>query len=199
MESTLKFILHNVHEEDHQEVKPIPKFTAKSKKKTGGRLQTLQTYEGYTIKLANTSCISFEGESKGHCWWDHHPYDGDLICMPYIHTQIRNPGHQDKHTFIGLGSFCSMFCLWSYVMEEMKKQYHLRDSRIETVIELTRLAFSLMFDTDVVLKCSPDWKLLDTYGGPLSVTHFRKASYDKTYTPLGNIVFKPALVSYLTQ
>lgn len=201
MQNPMKFVLHGVQVNDQNaNAKAVPKFAPKLKKKTNGRIQTQQTHEGYIVKLANVVSVAFESESKvQHCWWDTQPYDDELICIPYQHKILRDPGHPDKHEFKGIGSFCSIFCLWAYLCEEQTKQYHLRDTRIETAVHLTKVAFRAMFDRDAVLKAAPDWRLLDIYGGPLSISQFRKASYDKSYLKLGNIIFEPAAIQFLQE
>ena len=200
MQDAMKFVLHGVQVSEAPVPKTAPKFAPKVKKKVGGRVQSHQTHEGYIVKVANVASVVFEGENRTqHCWWDTQPYDDDLICIPYQHEVLRDPGHPDKHRFRGPGSMCSMFCLWAYLCEEQRKQYHLRDPRLETAMQLTKVAFRAMFDRDVVLKAAPDWRLLDIYGGPLSIAQFRKASYDKSYARLPNIVFEPAAIQFLQE
>lgn len=205
MQTGLKFVLHGVHigENSMQINKPVaPKFAPKTAKKPNGRaqVQTNQTHEGYKVKIANVSNVAFEGDAKTQCcWWDTQPYDDNLICIPYQHKVTRDPGHPDKHTFKGPGSFCSIFCLWAYLLDEQGRQHHLRDGRLEVAMQLTKVAFRVMFDSSVVLKAAPDWRLLDIYGGPLTIFQFRKASYDKTYVRLPNIIFEPAVLQYLQE
>lgn len=200
MQDPMKFILHGVHASDNSAAKTPVKFAPKIKKKTGGRVQTAQTHEGYLVKMANVISVSFEGEKLvQHCWWDTQPFDEDPICIPYEHRSVRDIGKPTKHVFRGPGGFCSIFCLWAYLMEEQSKQYNLRDTRLETAIQLAKVAFHAMYDTDIVLKAAPDWRLLDIYGGPLTISQFRKASYDKSYVRLPNIQFEPAAIQFLQE
>ena len=200
MQDALKFILHGVHASDNLPAKPSSKFTSKPKKKAGGRIQTGQTHEGYLVKMANVASVSFEGEKVvQHCWWDTQPFDEDPLCIPYDYQSIRDIGKSTKHVFKGPGGFCSIFCLWAYLMEEQRKQHSLRDSRLETAIQLAKLAFHAMYEPDIVLKAAPDWRLIDIYGGPLTISQFRKASYDKTYTRLPNVLFEPAAIQFLQE
>lgn len=195
------FILHGVHLEAVGAIKAAPKISqAKTKKKaTRVKVESLQTYEGYTINIANTDYTKFESETPQtkHCWWDRCPYDEDLICLPYEFESRRLPSGKIEMTFRGPGSFCSMFCLWAYIQDEQNRQYHARDPRIEKCAQHARIAFSSMFGPDVVLKASPHWKMLDIFGGPYTIDEFRKASYNKVFVKLGNVSFKPCPESFI--
>jgi len=198
MDSTpLKFILKGVTFANVTPTKAPPKFTAKPKAKPNGKMQGMTTYEGYTVKLANVSNVNFEGEHQvQNCWWDTQPYDDELICIPYEFKRVKVLGKPDKLEFKGPGSFCSIFCLWAYLCDEQRKQPHLRDSRLDAAMSNTRIAFNSMFTRDIVLKSAPDWRLLDIFGGPLSIIQFRKSSYDKVYIKLPNVNFNPTVLTY---
>lgn len=189
----IKFTLKGVFLRDL--TKKSSKFHAKVKKRPQTKIHAKTTTAGYTVKIANLLSVKFESDNdKQRCWWDHHEYDDSGVCIPYKYERIGQ-----MHHVSGKGSFCSMFCLWAYLLEEQKKQYHLRDFRLEKSIELTQFLFSKMYTDDVALKPSPDWRLLDCYGGHLTINEFRKSSYEKTYTSLGNVVFDPAVIQYLVE
>lgn len=201
-----RFVLRGVFPEKPGEVKPVPKFvTAKAKGKPGGKIkvQSFNTHDGYTVKIARTECVSFNEENgeeikSSNCWHDKQPFDESPLCIPYEYEIVKDRLGKKTHIFRGPGCFCSIFCLWSYVFDEMLKQYHARDPRIEKAYQHTKIAFGLMFDVnDVVLKRAPDWRLLDTFGGPLSIAEFRKASYDKTYIKMPSIMFESTRENFM--
>ena len=187
---TLKGVfLHNV-------VKKSSKFHSRVKKKGQTKFQTNRTNEGYSIKTANTLTVKFDqGDNlTNHCWWDHHPFDNDEVRIPYKCEKIDGVYHTQ-----GPGSFCNMFCLWAYLREEQKKEYHFRDPMLDHSIELTKFLFEKMYPADTALKAAPHWKMLQKYGGPLTIVEFRKSSYEKIYIPFRNVVFDPTLIRFLTE
>uniref|UniRef100_A0A6C0CFS0 Uncharacterized protein n=1 Tax=viral metagenome TaxID=1070528 RepID=A0A6C0CFS0_9ZZZZ len=195
------FVLHGIHLGDVGITKAPPKFSAPKGKKKATRIKvhSFQTHEGYTINIANTDFTKFESETPKvkYCWWDKCPYDEDLICLPYEYDSKILPSGKIMKTFRGPGSFCSIFCLWAYIVDEQNRQYYARDPRIEKAAQNAKIAFSAMFSSDVILKAAPHWKLLDIFGGPYTIDEFRKASYDKLWVKLENISFKANPESYL--
>lgn len=195
------FTLHGVHLENVGVTKQAPKFVAQKGKKKTTRLkvQSFQTHEGYTINIANSDYTKFEGETAQpkYCWWDKCPHDEDHICLPYEYDSRTLPNGKIKRTFRGPGSFCDMFCLWAYIVDEQMKQHYARDPRIEKAAQNAKIAFSAMYGPDVILKAAPHWKLIDIFGGPYPIDQFRKASYDKLWVKLENVSFKASPESYL--
>lgn len=194
-----RFVLLGVHQEKFGEAKNVPKFVTSKAKAKGGKLrvQSFNTQDGYTVKIANTECVSFSEEggetlTASNCWHDKQPFDEEPICIPYEYSVKKDHLGKKMHTFRGPGSFCSIFCLWAYLSEELRKQYYARDPRIEKAVQHTRLAFGLMFDDGVTLKAAPDWRLLDCFGGHLPLSEFRQASYNKTYVKMPNLSFEPS-------
>jgi hypothetical protein len=179
------------------------KIAKKSEKKKGGKIATKETNEGYTLNIAYTGHTDFMPDEHEDdvrvCWWDHHPYDGPRVRIPYKHERIVARDGSMKHKFHGPGSFCDIFCLWSYLAEEARKIPQLRDVRLDLAIQNTKVAFSLMFPPTVILKERPDWRLLNTYGGHLTIENYRNGTYTKTFIKTPEVVFEGALVQYLTQ
>ena len=197
-----KFTLHGVNVPDTSvgsSKANVVKYAAVKKKK-GGRSVTAQSHEGYSVSIANVACVDFEnGIKQQTCWWDHHPYDGDPICKPYDYVKKTNLGRSDHHHFTGIGSFCSTFCLWAYMQDEETRQYHLRDQQLDVAKQLTQIAHRAMYGTEVYLKAAPDWRLLDVYGGHLSIQEFRTACYNHSFVRLPDISFRPVGTTYLVE
>jgi hypothetical protein len=179
------------------------KIAPKSEKKKGGKIVAKETNEGYTMNIAYTGVASFEPDSNDAkekiCWQDHHHFDGAKVTIPYKHVTEVKPDGKIKHRFIGPGSFCDIFCLWTYLLEESKKISQLRDTRLDIAIQNTKLAFSFMFPETVTLKERPDWRLLDRYGGHLTIENYRIGSYTKTFVKTPEVIFEGALVQYIWQ
>lgn len=179
------------------------KIAPKPKKKEGGKITAKQTAEGYTVNIAYTGDCDFIADTQNlHpqvCWQDHHPYDGVRIVIPYRHEVQVGPMGTMKHTFYGPGSFCDIFCLWTYIMEESKKISSLRDPRLDQAIQNTKLLWSISFPPTVPLKERADWRLLETYGGHLTIENYRAGGLPKTFVKTPEIVFKGALVTYISQ
>ena len=203
--STTKFTLHGVKnslcklEGQANAIKIAPK----PKKKEGGKIVTKETSEGYSINIAYTGNCDFipSGSSLNSqvCWQDHHPYDGPRIVIPYQHEMEIGPMGAIKHTFHGPGSFCDIFCLWTYLMEESKKIASLRDPKLDLAIQHAKLLWSISFPPTVPLKERDDWRLLDTYGGHLTIENYRAGGLAKTFVKTPEIIFKGALVQYISQ
>jgi len=195
------FILHGIKKTNIRPPKALPKITPKTDKRKGGRITTKETYDGYSFTLANNFCAKFEGEgSDGEkiCWWDHHPCDDPVVRLPYEYSRTRDKDGF-TYTFRGPGIFCDIFCMWAYLCEEGKKIPALRDTRYDNLVTNTKIAHELMFDEESPLKPAPDWRLLQRYGGALTIEQLRKGSYDKVHCKTPNIVFSPAIIQYLIQ
>jgi hypothetical protein len=179
------------------------KIATRAEKKKGGKISTKETNEGYTLNIAYAGDAEFmpdeHSNKQQNCWQDHHPYDGPRVTIPYKHIGVVSPNGSIKHKFVGPGSFCDIFCLWTYLTEEGKKIPSLRDGRLDVAIQNTKLAFSLMFPETTILKERPDWRLLDTYGGHLTIENYRNGSYQKTFIKTPEVIFEGALVQYISQ
>lgn len=84
------------------------------------------------------------------------------------------------------GIFCSFNCLLSYILENTKNPMY-RNSR--------NLLYKLYFDIfgyhPKELIPAPSWRLLQEYGGPLSITTFRKSFNKLEYIDNGKIIYIP--------
>lgn len=187
----------------HSAQNPTIKIAPKTEKKKGGKILTKETTEGYIIHVAYTGNAEFlpdvENFKPQVCWQDHHVYDGMRITIPYKHDMVVSATGAIKHKFSGPGSFCDVFCLWTYLSEESKKISCLRDPRLDVAIQNTKLAWSLMFPPTVILTERPDWRLIDTYGGHLTIENYRSGGQTKTYLKTPQIIFEGALVAYVSQ
>lgn len=198
------FTLHRVSPSSYSKVgnlAPI-KIAPRKEKKAGGRINARETCEGYTIMIASNICVKFESEvvnEKQTCFWDHHEYDGPKVTIPYVHKKEKITSGGYQHRFIGPGSFCDIFCLWSYLKEEMKKIASLRDPRLEEAVANCQFAFELMFSSNNVLHVRPNFQILQRYGGPMTIESYRNATHDKKYVKTPEVVFDSAILNFFVQ
>lgn len=195
--ATITFVLRGVTLQDEDEEKQMPRFVAKGKsqKRHNLKVQTRTDYSGHRIHIAYTGDVKFSGKDQNaDCFWCHHPYDTPFICIPIKWEQVGT-----KYRFQGPGSFCSMFCLRAHLrsLEMYKKPY--QPEWLERALQLTNMAFSMMYPPDVKLKPAPDWALLENYNGHMSIQEFRKTNCDKTYILTPNVQFEPAEQTFLIQ
>lgn len=82
------------------------------------------------------------------------------------------------------GSFCSFNCCMAYIND------HVRDSRYSNSKSLLGKMYLTSFNRVEKIHPAPDWKLLQAYGGPLTLAEFKTAGnylyIDKSH-PVANI------------
>ena len=87
--------------------------------------------------------------------------------------------------YITDGIFCSFNCCMAYIHSN-KKDYQFKDSE--------RLLIKMYNDTHIddntieYIEPAHDWRMLQAYGGPLSIREFRKSFCKIEYIPRGNIL-----------
>ena len=97
---------------------------------------------------------------------------------------------QDKNYYLTDGFFCSFNCCLGFIEDNAHIPLY-----SESKVLLSRIFYSL-FITDKKIIPAPSWRLLENFGGHLTIDEFRK-SYNKVeYLPLDNIItdlarFKP--------
>jgi hypothetical protein len=173
-------------------------------------LQTFNANQNITVvdELKNThnakvSTVSGD-TSRLCCFWDRHPFPHDKIIYcpvekiqspqiksytsyingkPYKIQDSINLKTEYDHYYVD-GIFCSIECCLAFI-EEAKanplyqySEYYLRD------------IFSF---TDQ--KCAPHWRLLQSYGGNMTIEEFRKSFTNTIYTPDG-IIYNPICFLY---
>lgn len=193
---TLPIILKGITTNEKEKVQQTTqKFQIKGKKR-GMKVETVTDHAGYKAKIAYMGNVNFTTEldsSTGpktvskdttYCFFDGQPFDGKSVCIPYKH-EFKN----DIHEFSGPKCFCNIFCMYRYLIDQTDKIYYLRDSRLEKAIQLTLVAFKLMFPKDAILKPADPKECIDIYGGPLTLDQYRQQNYDRTFYSSGNVFF----------
>ena len=91
------------------------------------------------------------------------------------------------------GQYHSFNCMYANVSKELSLNYKIRNSSYSDSQTLVLHMFNQMYPGKK-LKPSPDWRLLDINGGPLSQEDFDTPSYNFLQTP--NIVLVPLKIEY---
>lgn len=142
--------------------------------------------------------------SRLNCFWDRHPILTDKVVYCPVekiqHPQIKiynsyinnksykiqdsvNLPVEYNHYYVD-GVFCSIECCLAYIEENRTNplyqysEYYLRD------------IFALNDQ-----KSAPHWRLLEVYGGNMSIEEFRKSFTNTIYTPDG-VVYNPICFLY---
>ena len=100
------------------------------------------------------------------CWWCCHPWDGDVLHMPYkIEPKTNN--------YLTMGQFCSWSCMKSFNMD--KNGLH-KGSTINGLITTLHKKMTGKFK---LLKLAPSRYTLKSFGGKLSIEEFRNLNKDE--------------------
>ena len=159
------------------------------------------------LKNTHNAKVSTIGNHSNilYCFWDRHPmntekyiycpiekiqtpqvktYNSHINGKPYkIQDSINLKVEYDIQYYVD-GVFCSIECCLAFITENSSNplyqysEHYLRD------------IFS--FDDQ---KCAPHWRLLENYGGNMTIEEFRKSFTNTIYTPDG-IVYNPICFLY---
>jgi hypothetical protein len=159
------------------------------------------------LKNTHNAKVSTIGNHSNilYCFWDRHPmntekyiycpiekiqtpqvktYNSHINGKPYkIQDSINLKVEYDNQYYVD-GVFCSIECCLAFITENSSNplyqysEHYLRD------------IFS--FDDQ---KCAPHWRLLENYGGNMTIEEFRKSFTNTIYTPDG-IVYNPICFLY---
>jgi hypothetical protein len=183
-EDDLMFILAGIHGDDRDvPTNTSHKFQIKGKKR-GMKVENVTDHSGYKVMIAYTGNNDFESDTKSkYCFWDGQEFDGKPICIPYKY-EVKN----GIHTFSGTKCFCSIFCMYAHLTSEFEKMAHNRDSRLERAMQLTMIAFRLMFPNEKQIKPAPKRESIDIFGGALALEEYRRQS-NQNYVNASNVFF----------
>ena len=158
---------------------------------------------------------------KYHCYWCRHSFDSQPIgCpieyKPQVIARVYNseiskdtfsvtesiPRNQtligdavtrlsNAESYETDGVFCSFNCALAFAIENKSNPLYSRS------ISLINRIYSDV-SKGVVLTPSPSWRLLEEYGGPLTIDEYRKNLYRISYEDYGIMrpIFKPISVLY---
>lgn len=162
--------------------------------KTISRTDELKNNHTNKISIVDTS-----GLKNMSCFWDRHPFSSTPIYLPidresspkvkeylsfingknYKIQDSINPQEDEKTSCIVDSIFCSTECALAYLEDNIQNPYY-RNSWV-----YLREIYPTMEK-----KVAPHWRLLSSYGGPMTIEEFRKSFANITYVPDG-VLFQP--------
>lgn len=102
--------------------------------------------------------LSEDNIKNTKCWWCRYSFESPQVCLP--ETIFRNK-------IKSFGVFCSYNCALSY-------NINLNDENISKRSSLLNYLYKKTYNKNVEIIKAPDWKILQDYGGPISIDEYRK-------------------------
>lgn len=141
--------------------------------------------EDLTIKLnkyeknLKPSVISCESNSTKKCWWDRCNFSTPPVEMPDSYYNGK---------FNCIGKFCSWECMMAYNID-------INDENIAKRTSLIYLMYKKTYNYLKQIKPAPSWKVLEDYGGVISIDEFRE---NLTFNQMDYNYIKPPLISRIS-
>ena len=110
------------------------------------------------------------------CHWCKHDCPYSPIGCPIKYTK------QPKPHYIVDGIFCSFNCCMSYIQENS------HNSIYDNSINLLHKMYKELNNHEIMINLAPHWKLLDIFGGHLSITEFRNNFKTYSYKNTDNYI-----------
>jgi hypothetical protein len=97
------------------------------------------------------------------CWWCCHPFEGEILKLPYKYDELRNKFHT-------CGGFCSWSCMKRYAIDK----YGITRGGIicSNIIIMRKKLYNKLGS----IKMAPLREQLDVFGGDLTIEEFRSNS-----------------------
>lgn len=102
-----------------------------------------------------------------HCFWCKHSFQTHPIGCPIKFN--------DKHQYICDGVFCSFNCCMSFIIDNQHNPYY------ENSIHLLYNIYKTISRSNNKIEQAPNWRLLDIFGGHLTISQFRDSFYKVEY------------------
>lgn len=119
--------------------------------------------------------FSYDTKTKCYCWWDRHTFNTYPIGIPIKYIE-------EDDTFLCDGIFCSLCCAKSFIKEH-SKNFRYRESPYLLKLMYVKLGGKL---GDKIPMAS-DWRVLDVFGGHITIKEFRDIFCRYSYTQTHNI------------
>lgn len=152
----------------------------------GVSFHTKQTYDGYKIRIADTSRIIWSGGSEKNvvrnCFWDGQEFDGEGVKYPkrYIYEN-------GVHHFSGHITYCDLPCLYAHMCEISKLRPCYHPVNFDKSMDLVMLMFNLLYPNEEQIWAAPERSMLDIHGGPYTIEQFRRVDGKKRFVDSHNI------------
>lgn len=97
------------------------------------------------------------------CWWCCHPFEGEILKLPYKYDELRNK-------FYTCGGFCSWSCMKRYAIDK----YGITRGGIicSNIISMRKKIYNKLGSITI----APLREQLEVFGGTMSIEEFRKNS-----------------------
>ena len=133
------------------------------------------------------------------CHWDRHPFSNHPVGCPITYHNVqsgieadrvleklkeKNVDSTTRDFFETEGIFCSFSCAKAYALDELQRT---KNNKYKDALGLLTLLYEKVVGKVVEIKAAPGWRLLDSYGGHLSIEEFRNISDNIVYEETVNI------------
>ena len=99
-----------------------------------------------------------ECNNDSNCWWDKHSFKTPPVEMPESYY---------NGIFSCTGKFCSWECMMAYNID-------INDENISKRTSLIYHMHKKTYNKCIIIKPAPSWKILDTFGGIISIDKYRE-------------------------
>lgn len=130
------------------------------------------------------------------CWWCHHDFETPPIGLPIVRHDKQLDTNVTKYVpeiYEVTGIFCSFPCAVSYV------KHNNNDITYKDSLALLHEMYYRFYNKHVVIDEAPDWRLLKSHGGDMTITAFRNTrGKDMKLTPNNaSLVYQVPLGKYV--
>jgi hypothetical protein len=159
----------------------------------------------------NIVAIYPDSNAKYNCFWDRHPFSNDPLGCPvnYVYpsttkriiSEINKNGYMIRQSYISSvysskddfntdacsyyeidGNFCSFNCIQAFINDNIHNKLYCNSAHL-----LLKMYYDISNSEIKEIKPAPHWRLLEEYGGPLSIEKFRESFNVAEYEYHGNI------------
>lgn len=123
--------------------------------------QVVKDTKSYFQVLKEFSGLDWPIKTRVHCWWCKHSFSEKPLGAPRRYTEEKKGVPRKFHVE---GCFCSFECTKSYMIQENNFDMYLLSFLVKVVSGME----------NVNVTPAPSWKLLQTFGGELTIEDFRK-------------------------
>jgi hypothetical protein len=127
----------------------------------------------------NLKPATLECNNTSYCWWDKLPFNTPPIEMPESYY---------NGIFSCIGKFCSWECMMAYNID-------INDENISKRTSLIHHMYKNTYNMNRVINPAPSWKILDCFGGAVSIDIFRE---NLTNNSVNYHYIKPPMISRIS-
>ena len=128
------------------------------------------------VSMCNMIGKNLPKQTNIHCYWCKHSFNTKPISCPIKYV------HRPKEHYICDGIFCSFNCCLAFINDNQHLPLY------EYSYNLLKHIHSKIFDINTFIKPSPNWRLLNVFGGNKSIEEFRKTFDSIIYEDIDNYI-----------